>query len=476
MKNKIIFIPENLDLEQLLKDNPPNFEFDREYAYIFLYDIIKDTNPLIHKIKDWYNFYRYPNVKKYAIRRNSEVLQKSRPEYARYLEYLVKNKIVWRFPYSDKVSRSFQLDPKYFGKPLKFVKIIKRKNLNLLNRMNQKKEDFKPLDKWFNTNLEIDEVSALKDLNSSLNIKSNYYDYVKTCKTIVNISNGHFNFSRKGYSDDRLHSEFTRFPKRLRKFLRYDNQVLGEVDISSSVPFFMYYHFLAIVDNSKINLKYYQSFFEKPRFYQSAFDKTKSMVKLDPLEVEKFGKTILNGTYYKQFIPFFDDDYFVGSAKHDLKRNYDFSEQDKIAILKKRMLSWANARNKHFLKEQAVFMQLYPTIYQFIKVFKGRRYLPIEGTLRKKAEKLMSNDKSEVKKVFQQHKKISHLFLQSESFLMLDVVVRKLNKSKSKIPFFTLHDCIVTTKKNVEELNQFMKDTFTSVIGFSPEFKTKIFE
>lgn len=111
------------------------------------------------------------------------------------------------------------------------------------------------------------------------------------------------------------------------------------------------------------------------------------------------------------------------------------------------MLSWANAKNIHFLKEQAVFRQLYPTIYQFIKVFKERKYLPIEGTVRKKAEKLLSNDKNEVKKVFQQHKKVLHLFLQSESFLMLDVVVRKLNKSKSKIPFFTLHDCIVTTKK-----------------------------
>jgi hypothetical protein len=175
-------------------------------------------------------------------------------------------------------------------------------------------------------------------------------------------------------------------------------------------------------------------------------------------------------------MPFFDDDYFINTAKHELKRNYDFSEQDKIAILKKRMLSWANAKNKHFLKEQAVFKQLYPTIYQFIKVFKERKYLPTEGAVRKKAEKMLSNDKSIVKEVFQQHKKISHLFLQSESFIMLDLVVQKLNKSKSKIPFFTLHDCIVTTKKNVEELNQFMKDTFTFVIGFSPEFKTKIFE
>jgi ribosomal protein S17E len=140
------------------------------------------------------------------------------------------------------------------------------------------------------------------------------------------------------------------------------------------------------------------------------------------------------------------------------------------------MLSWANARNKHFPTEQAVFKQLYPTIYQFITVLKGRRYLPREGAVRKKAEKMVEKGKDKFTEKFQQHKKISHLFLQSESHIMLDNIARKLNKSQSKIPFFTLHDCIVTTKENIVELEQFMKDTFTVLIGFSPNFKTKIFE
>ena len=56
MQNKIIFIPQNLDLEKITRENPPSFEFDYEYAYILLYDIIKDSNRLSHKIKDWSNF------------------------------------------------------------------------------------------------------------------------------------------------------------------------------------------------------------------------------------------------------------------------------------------------------------------------------------------------------------------------------------------------------------------------------------
>lgn len=273
-----------------------------------------------------------------------------------------------------------------------------------------------------------------------------------------------------------MHSEFTRFPKKLRKYLRYDNQVLGEVDVSASVPFFMYYHLLAIVDSSKINMEVYEAFFKKPRFYQSAFDITKRMVELNPLEVDKFGSEILKGEYYKQFIPFFDDEYYISVANHELKRNYNYSDEDKLQIIKKRMLSWVNAREKHYLPEQDVFKKLYPSIYNFISVFKKRRYLPGEGAVRKKAEKMLEKGNDKFAEKFQQHKKISHFFLQSESHIMLDNVARKLNKSRSRIPFFTLHDCIVTTKENIVELKQFMKDTFTYVIGFSPNFKSKIFE
>jgi hypothetical protein len=476
MQNKIIYIPQNLDLEVITRVNPPIFEFDYEYAYILLYDIIKDSNSKLHKIKDWSNFYRYKSVKKYMVRRNSIELQNNRRDYSNYLSYLYQNNIIWREGYSEKVCRNYQLAPEYFGEPVKFIKILKSKNLKLLKVKDDATGKYSPLNKWCDGKLTIDTESASESLNSALNSKSNYYDYIKNCQLIVNINNGVFNFSRKEYSDDRLHSSFTRFPKTLRKYLRYDNQVLGEVDVSASVPFFMYYHLLAIVDSSKINMEVYEAFLKKPRFYQSAFDITKRMVELNPLEVDKFGSEILKGEYYNQFIPFFDDEYYISVANHELKRNYNYSDEDKLQIIKKRMLSWVNAREKHYLPEQAVFKKLYPTIYNFISVFKKRRYLPREGAVRKKAEKMVEKQKDKFTEKFQQHKKISHLFLQSESYIMLDNIARKLNKSRSKIPFFTLHDCIVTTKDNILELEQFMKDTFTAVIGFSPNFKSKIFE
>jgi hypothetical protein len=262
----------------------------------------------------------------------------------------------------------------------------------------------------------------------------------------------------------------------LRKHLRYDGQSLGEVDISSSVPFFMYYLFLSIVDINQINQEVYTNFFKKPRFYEPALKKTVGMVKLDPVEVKQFGKDIIEGKYYYKFIDMFDDEYYKRNARFVLKRDFNYSKDDKLAIVKKQMLSWPNARANKFKSEQAVFKKLYPTIHDFLTKFKRRRYIARDGFYKKKADKIAKESKIDIKETFQQHKKVSHLFLQLESYVMLDIVARKWNKSRSKIPFFTLHDCIITTKDNVEELKRFMEEVFTTVVGVSPKFKTKLFE
>ncbi len=475
MKNKIIYVPHNLDLERIIMKNPPSFEFDYEYAYFIVYTIIKESYWKFKKITNWTEFHNYKKVRSYMVRRSSIDLQTDRRDYNLHYDYLYKNNILWRDKYSEKAYRGYQIAPKYFGEQVRFIKILKPKTIKLLNPKDDNRDTHYPLNKWFNTKLSIDTESASESLNLSFNDDINYYKYIKNCQLIANLNNGNINFSRKEYSDDRLHSDFTKFPSVLRKYLRYDGQYLGEVDISSSVPFFMYYLFLSIVDINQINQEVHTNFFKNPRFYEPALKKTVGIVKLDPVEVEKFGKDILQGSYYLQFIDMFDDEYYKSNSGYVLKRDFNYSKEDKLSIVKKQMLSWPNARVNKFKSEQAVFKKLYPTIHYFLTKFKTRRYIAREGIFKKKAEKIAKESKINIKDTFQQHKKVSHLFLQLESFIMLDIVARKLNKSRSKIPFFTLHDCIITTKDNVEELRRFMEEVFFSVVGVSPNFKTKLF-
>ena len=475
MKSIIIYVPHNLDLEELTRNNPPSFKFDYEYAYFIVYSIIKESYWKFQKITDWTEFHNYKKVRNYMVRRSSIDLQTDRRDYNLHFDYLYKNNILWRKNYSEKVCRGYQVAPKYFGVQVRFIEILKPKTIRLLNPKDDNSDAHYPLNKWFDTKLSIDTESASESLNFDFNDDRNYFKYINNCQLIVNLNNGNINFTRKEYSDDRLHSAFTKFPSILRKHLRYDGQTLGEVDISSSVPFFMYYLFLSIVDIKQINQEVYTNFFRKPRFYEPALKKTVGIVKLDPVEVEKFGKDILQGSYYLQFIDMFDDEYYKNNSQYILNRDFNYSKEDKLSIVKKQMLSWPNARVNDFKSEQAVFKKLYPTIYDFLTKFKRRRYIAREGIFKKKAEKIAKEPKMDIKKTFQQHKKVSHLFLQLESYIMLDIVARKLNKSRSRIPFFTLHDCIITTKDNVEELRRFMEEVFTSVVGVSPNFKTKLF-
>ena len=103
-----------------------------------------------------------------------------------------------------------------------------------------------------------------------------------------------------------------------------------------------------------------------------------------------------------------------------------------------------NSKNKTFLYEEKAFQSLFPTIFEFIKRIKEDQY-----------------------EVF------SHMMLQIESYFMLKIVARRLKNKFKKIPFFTLHDCIVVPESKMEVILDFMKMTFKLELGFMPILKTK---
>ncbi|WP_395050533.1 hypothetical protein [Flavobacterium sp.] len=481
MKIHLIFIPEKLNLKQIVSNNPPEFDFNFDYAYSLIYQILKDTTYNLKKISDWKAFYESKPVNKYKLRRCSTVMQSHWHNYNKYLDYFHKNSILWREPYTDGVCRKYQLAPKYFCEKVRFYSITDLKVIKIYNPTKVEKNDnpvkevdFHPLNKWFSPKLKIDCENAIIGLNESFEETRDWCKYLSRCRAVTEIQNCKYYFSRKKMTDDRFHSTMTGIPKNIRKHLRYEGKRLGEVDISSSVPFFLYYHLLSLVDNSgKIKKPSFDTFFKSPRYYSKALKTSKSKVVLDANEVIKFGEVLLRGDFYRQFTSHFDEKYYIKNSIKAIKKPFNNSEEDRIAILKMTMLSVLNAKNNLYLEEQDVLKKLYPTIFEFLKVYKTRRYLgkPEKNRL----TKLMDISEIELNKKFKLHKKVAHLCLQTESYFMLDVLVRKLNKSYCKIPFFTLHDCIITTEENLDFLWDFMSKTFIEAIGFSPNFKSKTF-
>ena len=107
-----------------------------------------------------------------------------------------------------------------------------------------------------------------------------------------------------------------------------------------------------------------------------------------------------------------------------------------------------NARPSYHLKAEAVFNNHFPSILIWLKTFKK------------------SN-----------HKYFSYLTLQLESYFMLNIVARKFNKKfRGKKPLFTLHDCLITTEDNIDELHLFMKETLAEALNFTPILKVEVWE
>lgn len=474
MYTKLILVPEKINLEKLLQEKPVEFDFNLDYGYSILHQILIDTSFKLDDIKNWKDFQMYKPIRKHYLKRSSKILQPQFRNYNKHLDYFCKNNIVWRDRYSESVCRKYQLAPEYFAERVRFVEITDRKVINVFFKEKNNIIDFYPLNKWLDNKLQIDAKNALKCLNSTFNSDMNWSYYLTRCRAVLGIANTHYDMSRNRYTDDRFHSSFTSIPKDLRKYLIYGNKRLGEVDISASVPFFLYCYMLYIVgDYQRIALSFFDGFFKKDRLYSQALKITKNKVKLDKDEVLRFGETLLNGTFYQQIMIYFDEVYYKRHAEYVLKGTFNNTNEDKTIIAKKMILSAINSKNSQH-KETKEFMKLlYPTIMEFLEVFKTRRYLKKIDKIRLQGRLNISEIK--LKGNFEQHKKVSHLLLQLESYFMLEILTRKLNKSHSKKPFFTLHDCIVTTEENISFLKEFMRQIFISTVGFSANFKDKVF-
>lgn len=473
MYKKFIIVPEKLNLEQFLIENPVDFDFNFDYGYALLHQILIETSYKINEVKDWKDFKTYKRVFDYALRRYSSFMQVKFKDYDKHLNFFYANNILWRKPYSDNVCRKYQLAPKYFAEKVRFVEITDRKVINIFFKEKEENESYYPLNKWFDSKLQIDTKSALEDLNSRFDSDLDWKHYLIRCNTVIGLANNDYFFSRKTDICNRFYSNITSIPKDIKKYLRYDGKRLGEVDISASVPFFLFCHLLNLVESKNIKTSFFEGFFKTKRYYSNALNITKSIVNLDEQEVLRFGETLLGGIFYEEIMVHFGDEFYKKNSEYVLERAFNNSEEDKKIIAKKMILSSLNSRNSHHKETKEIMEKIYPTIMKFLSVFKRRRYL--NKAEKVKLQKKLGMNENELKKKFEQHKKVPHLLLQTESYFMLDILARKLNKSHCKKPFFPLHDCIVTTEENTEFLEEFMKQTFKEALGFTAKFKNQNF-
>ncbi len=480
MTEYFILKPKNLDLKQRVDKYKPDFDFNVDLAYFFINGIIEKTQYEFDQKKqktDWNDFEHNFDVKKHFIRRHSQINQTYNPDYKKYIQFLIEDfsndgRILWGSPYSVGKSYGYQLSPYYFNCELEIYKITDK---NLLNRIakNQKpakidnavKKKYIFLINYFDKKrLKITEPeNAMNDLFSQFKETKNLQKYISKTNELVNMMNCKFTLYHKKQTDGRIHTAITNFPKKIRKYLRYDNEILGEVDLSSSIPFIIYYILDCVINNRVEQLGEQIS-----NNHLLQYMLRNQSVTLDIKEVERFGQLIMNNQLYDILkddflnIHLFDtslkpDEYLTINFQKLFNRPFDGDLDDLKKFAKKRILSMLFAKPHHFINEQAIFQKHFPTIHLFLKRYKQSRCKELKGK--------------------GQHKKLSYLGFQIESNFMLNHIARDFNNEyKRKKIIISLHDCCITQKKDVPLLEDFIRNKFIELIGYSPNLKVEYWE
>src|SRR5690606_13342596 len=142
------YIPANLDLSAVLRDNPPNFKYHIDEFY-YIIDLITSIPAKNKSILEKYNY----------VLINSKILKKTINSYKKYLSYLLQCNILEtdnKYITFEK-SKGYRFTTQYQGAlttvELKKYTIVKNVQRRKLARTKSYTRKYRHLSKWLNDSL-----------------------------------------------------------------------------------------------------------------------------------------------------------------------------------------------------------------------------------------------------------------------------------------------------------------------------------
>jgi hypothetical protein len=466
-----IYIPENLDIFKLTNSIPPTF---KPYKIDKLCYILHLINAIPLMDKDIQNEEFVPiNAKKH---------QHYIQNYKKYLTYLEDDlKIIEsdnHYIVGEK-SKGYRFTKEYLT-PVKQMQVEDFVFRNKLKAYKNRKKDsvkhLKFLTKWFNPKLQIDykyvddflvEEYSLKMKNKEL------WDYDRKNKKHKHPRNqmihAQMSAERLKWQDHslvlddnvyRLHTNLTNMASRIRNAVTYDGQKLISIDIKNSQPYLSTILFSrsfwvaekneannknslsivfdelknhknhsfnnkAVITKEKLNIKYINLHYNDSYIMVGDIDKS-----LMNKEFSQFINLVVSGTLYE----FLEEQF----SKH-LGESFSNRKEVKTAVFQvlftdNRFLGQEEAKPKKLFKE------LFPQVYEVFRKIKSK-----DSTL------------------------LPRLLQSIESYLIIDVISKRISKEYPNAPLFTIHDSISTTAEYLDVVEAIMKEELCKAIGHAPK-------
>ncbi|CAN1513284.1 hypothetical protein MCERE19_00848 [Spirosomataceae bacterium] len=290
--------------------------------------------------------------------------------------------------------------------------------------------------------------------NKVYNYKSyfNYFGY--TLSIIKDIDDKDYFFSIPE-SNRRFYSNLTSFPKLYRPFLLIDGNGVGEVDIMTSQSYIL---------STILNERFYKRI-------GSGYNLTTIHPNLK-IGIDNLGRNNPSNQIGRDI---FITGVFFSSMMLEGIRNYtniDFTSDYYTFILEEGKRLYPNHINKHkvFLKGRDYIKG---QIMNFLFEWNGYNR---EGNPFGELMELLYPELCDYVIRFNQYytsTEFSYLLQRSEVFLMLNVC-KELQLKHPNIPFYTIHDSILTTQSNLPIVQKVMTDVITKLTGKSVGVKSKL--
>jgi len=478
-----VYLPENLDLNKLLEENPPtsislsNDEHIKDNIAYLLHLII--YLPTVKKDYDYEANDGYVPINKKKLQSTGI---HNYNEYITYLENCNVIHVGTRYIVGEQ-SRGIKFTNIYaFSKVITYR--IKKKTLikaifkNKQAFIDLAQREYPYLNKWWDLNkINIDYASAKTYLDEKLEqdqqtffekhqmteeeyfqeqmnrrrrkknkVKYPTYQYNSALMLIHRLHEKEY-FMKIDKTAGRYHTIFTQLPKELKLFIKYDgNQLIG-VDLTNSQPLLA----TALLDKEIFvsNPILMETIIRFNPFYQEQQQPT-MLVKLieenqNKPDVLNYKRIVENGQFYEQFGELLRQN---GLISGDIT---DAQEIRKLA--KTTTFTSFYASNFDFKRIKAIkyFHDTFPNVYN---IFSAIKY-PKKGTQKK--------DKV--------HKALSVSLQALEAELFLKKICQRIDVSYPNIPIFTIHDSIVTTVGNQELVKQFIEEAIFETLQVEPILK-----
>lgn len=435
-------LPNNLGLEQKLKEQPPSFTYQIDYFYQIIDSICKGSD-----FEDLDNNAAFVNL-------NAKRMQAFNHSYKRYIDYLLDVQIIR----SDKLwvkgvkSTGFKLDPmKGFDASMIKVRIENstcRKKMFAEARESVKRgnSDFPALTKWFNNSLQMDVKGAIKKVDELFprptggirgplryfrgkkNAPDSGSKRLKAMYAIHRFANKDFYF----HIDDnvgRFHSNLTNIKRELRHFITYDGQRLVNIDIKSAQP---------VISTLLLQKDFYKksgsrvSILSFPAILSNLQTTLSNASSLSPYIM--LVKTLYNTDYqcFKEYC------IMVKSGKFYEKLSdlvYPGMRKSKAEV-KLEVYKVFFSKNRSHNPFKTKFKMIFPEVYKVFALYKRR-----------------------------DHTCLSRLLQCIESKIMIESVAMRISRERPELPIFTIHDSIATTQGNEEYVQNVIKEEAFRLTG-----------